>query len=107
MNTALLMEGMSNSQEYSQQLIEDFKSSVYSSYHAYVADIFMMSANENTQFALSFENNQDLPSRTKEQRQLILIKKVNASIRHSEHLRKGGTDIGFKSSISDVFKALG
>lgn len=107
MNTALLMEEIPNPQEYSQPLIENFKSSVYSSYHAYVADIFTMSSNANTQFALSSENNQDLPSRTKDQRQLILIKKVNASIRHSEHLRKGGTDVGFKNSISDVFKALG
>lgn len=107
MNTDPLMDKISITQEYNLQLIDGFKSSIYPSYEAYISDIFTMSLNENSQFALSFENSKTPPERTKDQIQLVVIKKVNASIRHSEHLRKGGTDLGFNKSISDIFRTLG
>ncbi|WP_299142266.1 hypothetical protein [uncultured Vibrio sp.] len=107
MDTAPLMDKISNTQEYHLQFIEGFESSVYQNFEAYISDILTMSLNENTQFSLSSENMKVPIDRTKEQRQLIVIKKVNASIRHSEHLRNGGTDVGFKNSIYDVFRTLG
>ncbi|NOH36558.1 hypothetical protein [Vibrio chagasii] len=106
MNTDPLMDKISTTPEYNVQLIEGFKSSIYPSYEAYISDVFTMSLNENTPFALSFENSNAPPDRTKEQIQLVVIKKLNASIRHTEHLRKGGTDFGFNKSISDVFRTL-
>lgn len=87
------------------RLFDNFYSSVYESYEDYMNDIFLISKSVDFIFSLEGEtrNGGGYHERYYLDKHSVLIKKINASIRNHKHLDEGGTDIGFRNSVSDVF----
>ncbi|PQJ47726.1 hypothetical protein BTO01_28515 [Vibrio jasicida] len=83
------------------EFIEEFQSVVYESYKDYVADLLVLSQNDDFKFALPHETDSHFPRRTAEERQDIIIKKVHARRRYQEHLENGGSEDETSGALSD------
>ena len=83
------------------EFIEEFQSVVYESYKDYVADLLVLSQNDDFKFALPHETDSHFPRRTAEERQDIIIKKVHARRRYQEHIENGGSEDETSGALSD------
>jgi len=88
--------------EESREFIASFQSSVYASYKDYIADLLVLSQNEDFQFALAHETESHFPRRTPEERQEVIIKKIHARQRYQEHIENGGTEEDICDPFSDL-----
>ncbi|WP_138944269.1 hypothetical protein [Vibrio scophthalmi] len=84
-------EGFYDDGSSSEALERDFQSTVYSSFKDFMDDMYWMGKNENFRMELAHITESNKPRRTPEERQHILINKINAKRRLDEHCAKGGT----------------
>ena len=84
------------------EFIEGFQSVVYASYKDYVADLLVLSQNEDFELALAHETESHFPRRSPADRQKIIIKKTHARRRYQEHIENGGTEEDISDSLSDL-----
>lgn len=73
------------------ELKANFQSSVYASIDEFMDDLSWMSKNENFHMELAHVTESNKPRRSQDERQVILIKKINAKRRYDEHCANGGT----------------
>ena len=95
-------EWMFDDCQETKEFIEEFQSVVYESYKDYVADLLVLSKNEDFKFASAHETESDFPRRSPEERQQILIEKIHARRRYQEHIENGGTEEDISDSLSDL-----
>ena len=96
-NTPLFDDGSST-----KELKENFKSSIYSSLDDYMNDLYWIGKNENFFGEPAFVTESNQPSRTAEEREEILIKKIHAQRRMEQHNETGGTQF----NLSNVLEAF-
>lgn len=94
-------EWMFDDGQETQECIASFQSTVYASYQDYMADLLVLSQNDDFKFALPHEMDSHFPRRTAEERQDIIIKKVHARRRYQEHIENGGSEEETSSALSD------
>lgn len=75
------------------ELKNNFKSDVYTSFDEYMNDLNWRAINENFHGELAFRTESNKPRRSPEERQRILLKKLEAQRRFELHLESGGTEI--------------
>ncbi|MDN4723974.1 hypothetical protein QYZ40_26465 [Vibrio parahaemolyticus] len=68
-------EWMFDDGQETRECIASFQSVVYASYQDYMADLLVLSQNDDFKFALPHETDSHFPRRTAEERQDIIIKK--------------------------------
>ncbi len=81
----------------------NFQSDVYASFDAYMEDQYWRSMNEHFHGELAFKTESNKPRRSQEERQRILVKKLEAQRRFELHLESGGTEI-VAGTLPDCFK---
>ena len=79
------------------ELKDSFQSSVYASLDEFMDDLSWMSKNENFHMELAHVTESNKSRRSLDERQSILIKKVNAKRRYDEHHANGGTEYKWAS----------
>lgn len=76
-----------------EELKANFKSEVYASFDEYMMDLGLRSRNENFHGELPFVTESNKPRRSAEERNAILVKKIEAQRRFDKHIETGGTEV--------------